>query len=125
MTDANIEKVCQLVYSDRCSTIRVIAIEVGVDKERVRTILMDTLGMRKVYAKMEPRLLTEEQKVQRLIACRDIFQQLEADNKLLENVIAGDKSWVFQYDPETKRQSRQWKSASSPMQRSPACNVRK
>ena len=43
-----------------------------------------------------------------------------ADEKLLEKVITGDESWVFQYDPETKRQSRQWKSVSSPrrMQRS-------
>ena len=39
---------------------------------------------------------------------------MEADEKLLENVITGDESWVFQYDPETKRQSRQWKSVSSP-----------
>ena len=39
---------------------------------------------------------------------------MEADEKNLENVITGDKSWVFQYDPETKRQSRQWKSVSSP-----------
>ena len=44
----------------------------------------------------------------------DILQQLEADDKLLENVITGVKSWVFQYDPETKRQSCQRKSASSP-----------
>ena len=111
-TDTNIEKVRQLVRSDRRLTIRVIANEVRMDKETVRTILVDTLGMRKVCAKMVPRLLTEEQKAQRLNACRDILQQMEADEKLLENVITGD-SWVFQYDPETKRQSRQWKSASS------------
>ena len=39
---------------------------------------------------------------------------MEADEKLLENVITGDESWVFQYDSETKRQSPQWKSVSSP-----------
>ena len=112
-TDANNKKVRQLIRSDRHLTIRVIANEVGMDKETIRTILVDTLGTRKVCAKMVPRLLTEEQKVQRLNACRDILQQQEADNKLLENVITGDESWVFQYDPETKRQSRLWKSASS------------
>ena len=37
---------------------------------------------------------------------------MEADKKLLENVITGNESWVFQYDPKTKRQSRQWKSVS-------------
>ena len=39
---------------------------------------------------------------------------MEADKKLLENVITGNESWVFQYDLETKRLSRQWKSVSSP-----------
>ena len=112
-TDTNIEKVRQLVRSDRRLTIRVIANKVGINKKTVHTILVDTLGMRKVCAKMVPRLLTEEQKAQRLNAYRDILQQMEADKKLLENVITDD-SWVFQYDPKTKRQSRQYKSESSP-----------
>ena len=56
---------------------------------------------------------TEKQKVQQLNTCQDILPQLEADDKLLNNVITGDELWVFQYDPETKQQSRQWKSASS------------
>ena len=123
-TDTNIEKVRQLVRSDRRLPIRVIANEVGMDKEMVCTILVDTLGMRKTCAKMVPRLLTEEQKAQRLNACRDILQQMEADEKLLENVITRDESLVFQYDPETKRQSRWWKSVSSPRPK-PACNVHK
>ena len=55
---------------------------------------------------MVSRLLTEKQKAQRLNACRDILQQMEADEKLLENVITGYESWIFQYDPEAKRQSR-------------------
>ena len=75
-----------------------------MDKETVRTILVDTLGMRKVCAKMVPRLLIGEQKAQRLNACRDILQQMEADEKLLENIYTGDESWVLQYDPETKRE---------------------
>ena len=102
-TDTNIEKVRQLVRKYRRLTIRVIAKEVGMDKETFRTVLVDTLGMRKVCVKMVQRLLTEEQKAQRLNACRDILLQMEADKKLLENVITGDESWVFQYDPETKR----------------------
>ena len=55
--DTNIEKVRQLVRSDRRLTIRVN--EVGMDKETVRTILVDTLSMRKMCIKMVPRLLNE------------------------------------------------------------------
>ena len=102
-TDANIKKVQKLVRRDSCLTIHVIANEVGMDKEMVCTILVDTLSMRKVCGpKCCQGLLTEEQKAQRLNACRDILQQIEADKKLLENISTGDKSWVFQYDPETK-----------------------
>ena len=93
-TDTNIEKVRQLVSSDRHLTIHVIANEIGMDKKTIRTILANTLGMRKVCTKTVQRLLTEE-KAQGLNACRDILQQMEADEKLLENVITGDESWVF------------------------------
>ena len=61
-TDTNIEKVWQLVRSGHRLTICIIANQLGMDKEMVCTILVDTLGMRKVCAKMVPRLLTEEQK---------------------------------------------------------------
>ena len=33
---------------------------------------------------------------------------------ILGRVITGDETWVYQYDPETKRQSSQWKTANSP-----------
>ena len=45
------------------------------------------------------------------------------DEKLSENVITGDESWVFQYDPETKQKSHQWKSGSLPRPKK-ACTQR-
>jgi len=32
----------------------------------------------------------------------------------LDRVITGDDTWAYQYDPEMKRQSAQWKTANSP-----------
>jgi len=32
----------------------------------------------------------------------------------MSSVITGDESWVYGYDPETKKMSSQWKTASSP-----------
>ena len=57
---------------------------------------------------------SEDQKTRRLHVCQDILQQLQTDATLLEKVITGDESWIFEYDPETKRQSCQWKSPGSP-----------
>ena len=67
--------------------------------------------MRKVCAKMVPKELTEEQKQRSVTIFQDI---LERQDHILGSVITGDETWVYQYDPETKRRSAQWKTANSP-----------
>ena len=99
-TNANINKVCQLVYNDHLLTIYIMADELGIAYEMVRTILVEKLGMQKVWAKMVPLLLTPEQKAC-LNVFQDILQQLKADNKILERIIKSE-SQIFQYNPETK-----------------------
>jgi len=66
--------------------------------------------MRKVSAKIVPKELTEEQK-QRVTISQDL---LERQDDILGRVITGDETCVYQYDPETKRQSAQWKTVNSP-----------
>ena len=67
--------------------------------------------MRKVCAKMVPRLLNDGQKENRVQVCQDILKQLEITTDLLSRVVTGDESWIFEYDPLTKWQSLEWKSA--------------
>ena len=55
-----------------------MANELETDKESVRFILVNNMGIRKVYAKTLSRLLIQKQKSRRLNVCQDIFQQLEA-----------------------------------------------
>jgi hypothetical protein len=47
-----------------------MAVELNLDKETVRQILSNDLGMKKVSIKMDPSLLTEEQKQRRA----DVFR---------------------------------------------------
>jgi len=84
---------------------------VKVDRETVRKILTEGLDMRKVCAKMVPKELTEEQKQRRVTVCQDL---LERQDDILGRVITVDETWVYQYDPETKRQSAPWKTVNSP-----------
>ena len=37
--------------------------------------------------------------------CLDILQSIENEPDLLNSIITCDETWVFTYDPETKRQS--------------------
>ena len=83
----------------------------SIDRETVRKILTEDLNMRKVCAKMVPKELTEEKKQRRGTICQDI---LERHDDIFGRVITADETWIYQYDPETKRQSAQWKTAISP-----------
>ena len=68
-TDENVERVRQKVRSDRCLTIRMIADELGMNCEQVWRIIMEDLWMRKICAKMVPRLLNEGQKERHVQVC--------------------------------------------------------
>ena len=91
-----------------------IADEVNVNREAVRKILTEELGMTKIGAKMVPRNLTQQQRDARVNVCAELLKQVEADPQLMERVITGDESCFFQYDPEYKRQSLEWGSKESP-----------
>jgi len=56
-----------------------------------------------------------EQKANRLEVCQDLLGRLEIEPNFLHKVITGDESWVFDYDSETKRQSEEWHTKSSPL----------
>ena len=70
--------------------------------------------MRKICAKMVSRLLNDEQKECRVQICQNILKELETEPDMLSRVVTGDESWIFEYNPFTKRQSLELKSASSP-----------
>ena len=45
--------------------------------------------------------------------CQDIIEHLQTEPDLLHRIITGDETWIFEYDPETKHHSCQWKSLMS------------
>jgi hypothetical protein len=67
--------------------------------------------MRKVCGKIAPQELNEKQKQKRVEICQDL---LEGQDDILGRGITGDETWVYQYVPEKKRQSAQWKTTNSP-----------
>lgn len=108
-TDHNIARVRECLQADRRVTIRMLADQVGINKETIRQILHENLGMRKLCAKMVPKVLTPEQKHLRFSIAQDMLDRIaEEGTDWMSSVITGDESWVFEYDPETKRQSAQW-----------------
>jgi len=60
-------------------------------------------------AKFVPRVLTVKQKQQHLSISLESRDPATSDSSFLGNVIMGDETWVYGYDPETRVQSSQWK----------------
>ena len=87
---------------------------VGISHGTCHKILTEDLKMRSVASKFVPRLLSVDQKQQRLDVCLDLKENVANDLSFLSNVITGDETWVYAYDPETKTQSSQWRSPGSP-----------
>jgi histone-lysine N-methyltransferase SETMAR len=54
--------------------------------------------------------------------CQNVLEKIEEDPDFLNSVVTCDETWLFQYDPETKRQSMQWRTTHSPRPKS--TNVR-
>ena len=111
----NTDHVHQLVMDDRRLTVRHIATTIGISHERVEKILSKELGMTKVSARWVPRLLTPDQKRTRLFMSRENLKRFEADPaNFMERFLTQDECWVYHFEPETKKQSMQWKHLQSP-----------
>ena len=97
MTDGfNIEKVSDLLKSDRRFTYDEIATEVSISKGSVHTIIRDHLEMRKVAAH-----LTSDQIELRLEIATDLLE----GNDFLSRIVAIDETWVRSYEPSHRHLS--------------------
>ena len=79
--------------------------------------------MHRVAAKFVPRQMTSDQQAHCVQVCQDLLDHSENDKEFLSKIITGDESWVYGYDVETKVQSSQWTSKTSPRPKK-ACQVR-
>ena len=74
----NITKVHKIVLGDRKLKLREIAETLKISEGSVFTILHESLGMRKLLSKWVPRLLTPDQKQQRIeyfVYCLELFKR--------------------------------------------------
>jgi hypothetical protein len=69
--------------------------------------------MRKLCAKIVPEVLINEQKQGRADCCNDWTESAQYLH-FRERVINGDEAWIYEYDPKTKRQSKEWKHPGWP-----------
>lgn len=115
ITADNISRVRQLIEGDRRLTTSAIASEVGISYGSTFSILTEELGFRKVCARWVPRLLTAEQKLNRLQVCEGLLARFQAEGaSFLTHIITCDETWVHHYTPESKQASMEWRLKGEP-----------
>jgi len=100
-----IAKVRKRIQEECCVTVRMMADELGVNRETIRQILVENLGKRKVASWFVPHALSDDQRQERVQYAKDIIKTARKNKNFLISIVAEDEPWCFRYDPTTKCQS--------------------
>ena len=99
---------------DRRVSIETISTQFNVSVGNVHIIIHEEWKMRKICAKFVPVALRDDQKERCCHDSGEMVELINSDHAVLDALVTCDKSWIYCYDPETKRQSSKWKQAGSP-----------
>ncbi|CAH2011645.1 unnamed protein product [Acanthoscelides obtectus] len=100
VTQENVDAVRKLIIEARHVTYREIEAFLKISKTSIQKILHEELLVRK---------LVSQQKAARVNWCQKTLDCFNSRNsKNVYSIVSGDKSWIYCYEPENKRQSAVW-----------------
>lgn len=104
-----VDKVHDMVLTDRRVKVREIAEALKISSGSVYTMLTDVLGMSKLSSRWVPRMLTPDQKRNRVKTSREFLALLQRNKQdSWRRLVTTDETWLHYYEPERKEQSKQW-----------------
>jgi histone-lysine N-methyltransferase SETMAR len=107
--------VAAAVENDARVTCVDLASAFGVSRGTIHNILRDDLGLVKKSARWVPKILSEDQKKERVRICTEFVAAVTRRSKaMLDNIITMDETMVSYHTPETKRQSKKWIQKGKP-----------
>ena len=98
-----IDQVHELILEDGRISVKSIAEQLGISRERIGSIILEDLDMRKLSAKWVAKYLNSGQKRQRCQSSEQILEFFRCDpNDFLSRLVTVDETWLYHYGPETK-----------------------
>ena len=95
-----IEKIRELILEYRRISAKSIAEQLGISRERVRSIVHEDLDMRKLSAKWVPKYRNADQKLQRCQSSEQVLEFFWRDpNDFLSRLVTMDETWLYHYNP--------------------------
>ena len=72
----------------------------------------EQLGLRKICARWVPHLLTDEQKQSRVRLASQVIEKYDkCDPRRLEEIVTGDETWMYHFQPDSKAKNKVWVSS--------------
>ena len=102
-----IDRVERLVLNNRRIKVAELASECGISNGSVYTIIHEHLGMSKVSTRWVPRNLNMQDRQQRVESSQELLEVFRTC------LVTGDETWLHHWDPDTKKESMQWKHPGS------------
>ncbi|KAG5335789.1 SETMR methyltransferase, partial [Acromyrmex heyeri] len=103
----NVDAVREMIERDRHMIYREIQASLGIDMKAIHTILHDHLSVRKLCSRWIPHNLIEAQKQAPVKWSKEMLKKFNRDRSTL-NIVTGDETWIYSYEPESKQQSTVW-----------------
>ena len=101
-----------LIEEDACHTLQEIEKLSGIHSSSVLKILHERLGLRKICTRWVPHLLTDEQKQSQVrLASQVIEKYAKCDPCHLEEIVTGDETWIYHFQPDSKAKNKVWVSS--------------
>ena len=110
--EKNVATVETLIEEDACYTVQEIEELSGIHLSSVLKILCEQLGLRKICARWVPHLLTDEQKQSLVRLASQVIEKYdEFDPRHLEEIVTGDETWIYHFQPDSKAKDKVWVSS--------------
>ena len=75
-------------------------------------ILRERLKLRKICARWVPHLLTDEQKQSGVRLASQVIEKYDkCDPSRLEEIVTGDETWIYHFQPDSKAKNKVWVSS--------------
>lgn len=111
----NVVAVRCIIDRDPHVTLEDIEEQTGISHGSVESILSDHLHLHKISARWIPKLLSQEQKKERVEASTILLQQMKHwALSQWKQIVTGDESWFSFFEPKRKQQNKVWVSKDAP-----------
>lgn len=105
----NIDAVRELILQDRHVTYREIAVSLDISGTSIHSILHEHLAVKKLCSRWIPHNLAIAQKQARVNWSQEMLKKFNRGaSKHVYDIVTGDESWIYAYEPESKQQSTVW-----------------